>query len=196
MANVGSQAMTVEEFFEWQLGREDRYELAAGTPVKMMSGVSNFHDTITVNVISALGPQLRGTPCRVATADTSVRTNIRSTRRPDVIVTCDPPQLRSYEARSPQLVVEVLSPDNTGVRWQRKLEEFRRREGLSYILLIDSQQMGATLLTRAGSSWESTDYDDLAAVVDLPGIGCQLAMADAYEGLTFDSSVESGAQPR
>ena len=195
MANVAYQTMSVDEFLIWQLDQEVRYELVEGHPVKMQTGASNYHDVITVNVILALGNQLRGKPCRVATADTAIRTRIRSARRGDVVVTCEPPRRDSYEATAPRLIVEVLSRSNTGVRWQRKLEEYRRREGLQYILLIDSRRIEATLLTRSGETWEPTDYNDLADTTDLPEIGCKLPMADIYGGLTFDETARNEPDP-
>lgn len=189
MANVAYQTMSVDEFLIWSLDQEDRYELVEGHPVKMMAGASNYHDVIAVNVILSLGNQLRGTPCRVATADTAVRTRIRSARRADATVTCEPPRPDSYEAAAPRLVVEVLSRSNHGVPWQRKLEEYRRREELQYILLVDSRRIAATLLTRAGVTWDPTDYDALDDMIALPGIGCTLVMSDLYAGLTFPETV-------
>ncbi|HEV7253337.1 MAG TPA: hypothetical protein VGN97_09580 [Mesorhizobium sp.] len=47
--------MTVEEFFEWQLGQDMNYELVEGVPVptvKAMTGASRRHDTVTVNAIA------------------------------------------------------------------------------------------------------------------------------------------------
>lgn len=185
--------MTVEEFFDWQQRQEDRYELVEGVPVKMMTGASNYHDVIVVNIIALLHQQLRGGPCRVTTPDTAVRTRIRSLRRPDVTVTCDPPKQDSYEAGKPRLVVEVLSPSNTGIAWQRKLEEYRRREGLVYILLVESSAIGATLLTRAGDAWDPTDFNTIDDVIELPECDCRLPMRDVYEGLTFEEELKSGA---
>jgi Uma2 family endonuclease len=115
--------MTVEEFLVWQQGLEDRYELVAGMPVKMMTGASTAHDCIVVNVIMALGQQLRGSPCRPATAAVALRTKIRSVRRGDVVVICDPPRPDTFEANDLRLVVEVLSPSNKGLDWLRKLDE-------------------------------------------------------------------------
>jgi Uma2 family endonuclease len=195
MANFAYQTMSVDEFLIWCLGQEDRYELVEGQPVKMMAGASNYHDVMTVNITASLHGQLRGKPCRVASADTAVRTRIRSARRPDVTVTCEPPRRDSYEAAAPRLVVEVLSPKNTGVRWQRKLEEYRRREGLQYILLIDSRRIAATLLTRTGPTWEPADFDALTDTIDLPEIACRLAMADVYEGLVFDDAARDEPDP-
>ena len=187
MTVTARRQMTVEEFFQWQEGQEDRYELVDGWPLKMMSGASNFHDVIVVNLIIALGNQLRGTPCRATTPDSSVRTRIKSIRRPDVTVTCEPPLPNTYEARDPRLVVEVLSSSNVGVTWQRKLEEYRKLQGLVYILLIDSRTVDATLYTRTGTDWEPVDFSSLEAVIELPEISCRLTMREIYEGLQLEA---------
>ena len=187
MANAAKQAMTVEEFFQWQLAKEDRYELVDGFPVKMMTGASNFHDRIATNIIAALGNQLKGGPCWVASPDSATRTRIRGIRRPDVTVTGAPPRPDAYEAGDPRLVVEVLSPSNAGIAWQRKLDEYWRLQGLAYVLLIDSLSVRANFYTRRATEWELTEVDAIDAVLDMPGIGCKLAMRDAYEGLTFET---------
>lgn len=184
--------MSVDEFFGWQQGQQERYELVDGVPLKLISGASNFHDSIVVNIIARLHAQLRGTPCRVATADSAIRTKIKSMRRADAVVTCEEQRLDSYEAEKPRLVVEVLSPANSGVVWQRKLEEYRRREGLAYILLVDSRVVSATLLTRGRTEWQSTDYDRLDDAIELSEIGCRLELASVYEGLDLpQGSIES-----
>jgi Uma2 family endonuclease len=187
-AEKAEKPMSAEEFFGWQEQQEDRYELVEGFPVKMMTGASNFHDTILVNIVASLHAQLRGSRCRATTPDTAVRTRIRSIRRPDVTVTCDEPRPDSYEAGKPRLVVEVLSPSNAGRAWQRKLDEYFRREGLAYLLLVDSEAVGATLYTRTGETWDPADYDAREDVIEMPEIGCRLALRDVYEGLEFAQS--------
>lgn len=193
MVQTTAKTMTVEEFFRWQQHQEERYELVDGVPVSMrdpttmMTGASSQHDRITSNVLIALGNQLRGTPCWPATADLALRTKIRSLRRADVLVTCDEPRLDVYEAEDPKMVVEVLSPSNKGLPWQRKIEEYRQHAKLVYLLLIDSEQVQATLITRDGERWISSDYDGRSSVVDLPAIGCQLALVDTYLGVSLET---------
>lgn len=187
MAQTAIPTMSVDEFLLWQQGQEDRYELVEGHPVKLMTGASEIHDRIVTNVIIALGNQLRGSPCRPTTADLAVRTRIRSVRRPDVTVTCDEPRPDSYQARNPRMVVEVLSPSNKGMAWQRKLEEYRHLEGLAYILLIESEAEQATLISRTGESWSHEDFDGREGVIDLPAITCRLPMAAVYEGVSYST---------
>lgn len=194
MADAAVKRMTVEEFFRWQQCQEDRYELVDGVPVPMrdpttmMTGASALHDRITSNVLIALGNQLRGSPCWPATADLALRTRIRSLRRADVMVTCDPPRPDVYEAQDPRMVVEVLSPSNQGLGWQRKIEEYRQHGKLVYLLLIESAREQATLIAKRGESWEPVDLDGRDGAFDLPVIGCRLAMADIYEGIAYPSS--------
>jgi Uma2 family endonuclease len=86
------------------------------------------------------------------------------------------------------MIIEVLSPSNAGVAWQRKLEEYRRLQGLAYILLMDGRRPQATLLQRTASEWEPIDADGLDAAFELPAIGCRIAMRDISEGVTFDDA--------
>ncbi len=198
MTNTVQSLMTTEDFLRWCLDQDDRYELVDGVPVRieeeimtpdgprMMTGASDVHDRIVVNIIAALHAQLRGKPCRPATADLAVRTKIRSVRRPDVTVTCDPPLGNRYEV-SPKLIVEVLSPSNRGVPWQRKLDEYWRLDAARYVLLVEQRPPRAVLYARTGATWDSIDAEALADVFELPDIGCRLAMADIYEGLELSA---------
>jgi Uma2 family endonuclease len=174
--------MTIEEFFVWQLDQDARYELVDGIPVEMTAGASGTHDDIVVNIIANLGNQLRGKPCKPRTADTALRTAVRSLRRADVLVTCDPSRPDSYEALEPRLVVEVLSPSNAGVRWQRKLEEYRRHQKLQYILLVDSRVVAVTLFSRTETGWNEVEADTFADMLEMPALDCKLRVADIYEG--------------
>ncbi len=191
MAGTATKLMTVEEFFVWQQAQDDRYELVDGVPVclrdplTLMTGASSLHDRITGNVLASLHGQLRGSPCWPATADLALRTKIRSLRRADVLVTRDEPRPDIYEALEPKMVVEVLSPSNKGMPWQRKIEEYRQHGKLRYLLLIASDAEQATLIRREGPTWTHDDFDGREAVIPLPDIECRLTMADVYVGVRF-----------
>src|SRR4051812_16113980 len=189
MAETARQPMTPEQFFAWQLGQDDLYELVEGVPVKllkMMTGASTQHDAVVVNIIVSLGNQLRGTRCRPTTDDIALRTRIRTVRRPDVTVDCGELVSDTYEAREPKLVVEVLSPSTTDIDRFRKLEEYKRHPLLAYILLVETRSPSATLFTRAtDETWETQDFEGLEAAIELPLISCRLSLAEVYDGLAF-----------
>ena len=62
MAETQMRSMTPEEFYEWQLDQDERYELVEGVPVPLraMTGASNVHDVILVNCIGQLGAICEG----------------------------------------------------------------------------------------------------------------------------------------
>lgn len=180
MASAAVKLMTADEFLLWQQDKEVRYELVDGIPIEMMTGASDVHDRVVINLIVLLGHQLRGTRCRPTTADVALRTKRRAVRRPDVMINCAPLKGDVYEALEPRMAIEVLSKSNVGVAWERKLLEYQRLD-LDYILLVDSRCVAATLLTRDDArSWESSDYDSLVDVVSLERLGCRLPLADVY----------------
>jgi Uma2 family endonuclease len=188
MAEPQRRLMTPEEFFAWQLDQEERYELVDGVPVPLrgMTGASNAHDAVAVNIIISLGNQLRRGPCRVATADTAVRTSIRGIRRPDVTVECAPIDPKSYEAHAPKLVVEVLSPSTRQMDRIRKVEEYKRLPTLTAIMLVEPRVANVLVLRRDGAEWRDEAYAGTDSVVPLPEIGASLTLRDVYEGVPLE----------
>jgi Uma2 family endonuclease len=185
MNHAAAKLMTAEQFFEWQKCQDGLYELVDGIPVlyrgaKLMSGGSSMHDRIITNIIVALDAGLGDGPCRPATPDLALRTRIKSLRRADVLVTCDEPRTDRYESDDPRMVIEVLSPSNSGVAWERKLNEYRQHQKLDYILLIDAQVVDVKLYRRTRKGWDDSDFADLADTVPLPKLSCELAVAAIY----------------
>ncbi len=182
--------MTVDEFYRWQLDQDERYELVDGVPVPLraMTGASNVHDVILVNCIIQLGVRLQGKPCRVASADTALRTAIKSLRRPDVMVDCAPPEKLSYEARQPSVVIEVLSPSTRKIDQFTKLEEFKRHPTLRHILLIDPDIASAKLYSRPeGGAWSDIDLVGMDAVIDFNAIDISLRLGLLYDRVAVEA---------
>src|ERR1700722_3753779 len=100
--------MTVEEFYQWQLDQDERYELVEGVPVPLraMTGASNVHDVILVNCIGQLGAICEGG--RAGWPAPTRRSAPRLERRAAPMFPS--PRADSYEAHRPTVVIEVLSP--------------------------------------------------------------------------------------
>jgi Uma2 family endonuclease len=189
MAEAQRRLMTPEEFFAWQENQEERYELVDGIPVPLrgMTGASNSHDAVVANMIGILWQQLRGGPCRVATADTAVRTSIRGIRRPDVTIECAPIDRNSYEAHAPRLVIEVLSPSTRQIDRIRKLEEYKRLPTLAMIMFVEPNLPQVLLLRREDAGvWRDETFAGLDAVIALPEVAATLSLRDIYEGVPLD----------
>lgn len=186
MAPPALKRMTPEEFYRWPGEEGVRYELVDGFPVKAMTGASRWHDRIVVNALSRLDAQLRDAPCRPSTEDIAIAAMNGNIRRPDISVDCGDLADIAYEATSPRLVVEVLSPSTRQTDLVRKLEEYKALPSLAYILLVEPDLPRVLLWWRApGDIWELSQFDGLEGVIDLSAIGAALAMADLYYRVTF-----------
>jgi Uma2 family endonuclease len=184
MAEAKLRTMTVEEFYVWQLDQDERYELVEGVPVPLRAatGASNVHDAILVNCIGELGIRLRGKACRVASANTALRTSVRNARRPDVTIDCAPLEQGSYEAHKPTVVIEVLSPSTRRFDEITKLDEYRRHPSLRHILLIDPDAIRARLYSRPdGGEWGEVVLVGKDAAVDLGAIDVTLELGALYD---------------
>jgi Uma2 family endonuclease len=190
MAEPQLRRMTQEEFFACQAKQDKLYELVDGLPVlpiKMMTGASQAHDRVVVNIIASLHSQLRGGPCRPTTDDLAVRIPAGNVRRPDVTVECGKAGPRDMDVREPRAVIEVLSPSTMSFDRFRKLLEYQTIPGLACILLIDTEAPRVDMSVRSPDGSRQDRYEGLDARIGLPGIGATLSLADVFEGLGFSA---------
>lgn len=187
MGEKAQRQMTANEFLAWHEGRDDKWELVGGFPVKMMVGATQRHDRVVVNTIIQLGSRLRGGPCRPTTADIAVLTMRESNvRRPDITVECGKLVDKALKANDPRMVVEVLSKSTRAFDQAQKLEEYKTIESLAYVLYLDTNAPRAKLYLRTGpDSWTSRDFVGLENQIDLPAIDVSLQLKDLYDGLDW-----------
>ena len=193
--------MTPDEFLQWSLDQEDKYELVDGEPVLMgdwveedgrttfMAGAKNEHDIIVVNLIVALAARLRGGPCRPFTGDTAARMVAGNIRRPDVTVDCKPPERGSTESRAPTVFFEVLSRSTRGADLIRKADEYRQVSSLRHYVVIEPLSVHVTVWTRSGDgAWPvPVVLKSLDGSLDLSGISVSLPLTEIYDGVPFES---------
>jgi Uma2 family endonuclease len=185
MAEPVERAWTVDEFFAWAERQPDRYELVNGRPLRMMAGAKNVHDDIVVNILVALGPQLRGSGRRPFTGEGAIETYPGQIRRPDVGVDCGRRNPNGYKAQAPRLVAEVLSPSTRDFDSIRKLDEYKTVAGLDYILIVEPNEPLVSLWSRGEEGWREARVEGLDAMVDLPALGASLDMRAIYDDVEF-----------
>ena len=186
MTAAAQQLMSPEQFLDWCLDQEGRWELVRGVPLRAMTGATRRHDSIVVRLIVALDQRLRGTRCSAHTADQAVRTAADSIRRPDVTVDCGPTADTALESSRPTAVFEVLSPSTRKTDQFRKLEEYRSVDSLAHVALIDPDRPIILLYTRgADGAWSAEEFAGLDASLPLTALSLNLPLTELYEGLTF-----------
>jgi Uma2 family endonuclease len=190
MAEPQLRRMTQDEFFAWQARQEQLYELVDGVPVlplKMMTGASQAHDRVVVNIIVSLGNQLCRGSCRPTTSDLAIRMPAGNIRRPDVAVECGQAGRRDMALVDPRVVVEVLSPTTMTFDRIRKIPEYQTIASISHILLVDTESARLDLWSRDPEGhWTQSKFDGLEARIELPAIAASLPLADVYEGIVFE----------
>ena len=186
MGETAVVAMTAGEFFAWQETQSDLYELAGGIPLQMMTGASNRHDRITVNIIVEADSRSRGTTSRPTTKNTCIKISETQIRRPDVAIDCGPIIDKSYIANDPRAVFEVLSPSTRLFDQARKLEEYKSVPSLLYIVLVDPDSPALIVFARQpDGGWNSRTIEGLEAEADFSALGITLPLTGIYRDLTF-----------
>ena len=184
-------SMTADTFLEWIERQSEPYELAGGTPVRLMAGAKQSHNVVTSNIVVALAPLAKGKGCRTTSSDTAVRTGRYSVRYPDIVVDCGPPDPSAREAARPTIVVEVSSPGTLTIDLTDKLDEYQALDDVRVIIRVEPDVISVKVYRRdIQDLWAVERFDDLLQSVELPEVGASLRLTDIYDTL------EPEARPR
>jgi len=182
--------MRLSEFLAWEERQELRYEFDGFQPLAMVGGTA-AHNTISVNITSALQRRLRGTPCRVFGSDMKVEV-IGHIRYPDALVVCSPVARDAKVVRDPVVVFEVLS-DSTGlVDRIDKNEEYRQTPSIRRYVMLEQDRPAATVFMRSGNEWLGRVIAG-DGVLGMPEIGAEIPLAELYEGVDFPTGETDAA---
>lgn len=175
------QHITVEEYLDGEKESEVRHEYIGGL-VYAMSGGSEAHNTICLNLASAIRQHLRGNPCKVFMADMKLRLNIAEDAvfyYPDLLVTCDPSDNEPYFKTKPVVLVEVLSPSTERLDRREKFLSYIALPTLKEYVMIDQARQAVTRF-RQENGWKPEHLAEGDAL-SLPSISFEQSLAGIYE---------------
>jgi Uma2 family endonuclease len=183
---------TLAEYFELERKSEERFEYWDGE-VFCMSGVSPEHAQLEVNFISRLNSRLIGKGCRVFPAN--IRIKVPSAppyRYADVSALCGEAKFEEIggirSLANPALIVEILSGSTEAYDRGDKFTHYKSISSFSEYLIVAQHRPHVTHFVRlADDSWSYNEYNDLAVVVKLASLNCELAMSEVYENVSFAS---------
>jgi Uma2 family endonuclease len=183
---------SLDDYLLWEAEQSERHEYLNGE-VFAMTGARDTHNTIALNIASALRSALRGSPCRAFIADMKLRIDSANAAfYPDVMVTCDPrdktPET-DLAKQHPVLIVEVLSESTSAYDRGLKFEHYRKIDTLKEYLLVEQDRRHADLFRRRedDSRWvlyASGATDDVV----LDSVGVQLSMDTLFEDVAFETA--------
>ena len=178
-------AMPVAEFLDWTgPDGSERWELVEGQP-RAMAPSSPRHGAIAAQVARLLGNHLVASQleCTVI-IEPGVQPRVRAdinVRIPDLGVTCVPLSPDDRLLREPLVLIEILSPSNTGETWGN-VWSYTTIPSVQEILVVHVAEERADLLTRQSDGiWPENSLrlasgDDLT----LASIGFTAPLAALY----------------
>ena len=195
MATASQPLLTPEQYLAHERRAEVKSEYVNGR-VYAMTGASRAHNLITLNIASELRAKLRGRPCETYLSD--MRVKVAPTglyTYPDVVALCEPPRFEDAQVDTlinPAVIVEVLSPSTERYDRGEKFAHYRRLDSLQEYVIVAQERARVEHYARHGAQWILTEAVDLDASIELPALGCALALRDVYERVDFASAESDG----
>lgn len=183
------------DYLRLERAAEFKHEYFQGE-IRAMAGASFAHNRICANLTGELHGQLRGKECSAVGSDQRLQILSGSAYvYSDLTVVCGPPIFNEDKKPdtllNPTLLVEVLSASTANNDRGEKFMFYRQIPSLRQYLLLDSESVHAELYSRDEQGrWVLTETRDRAAVLDLSSVGCQVPLAEVYQGVVF-----AGAAP-
>jgi len=185
MLKTNEQYIGIEEYFAREDIAEHRSEYYCGDVLAMAGGTPN-HNRITVNLVSRLSTQFRGTPCEAFASDLRVQVekDIHYTY-PDVLVVRG--ELKLVEGRSdtivnPVVIIEVLSESTKDYDRGTKFTAYRSIETLTDYILIDQNTAHIEYFSKeSDGTWKLREYFSTEETIEIDSIGVKLPIKGIYE---------------
>ena len=189
MSSPLKSGLTPEEYLAFERRSLERHEYVDGE-LFAMSGASERHNQIVVNLSGEIRTQFKGRSCRVYTNDMRIR--IAGTKRycyPDVAALCDPAVFDDEQKDTlinPSLIIEVLPASTEAYDRGEKFEYYRRIESLMEFVLVAQDKPYIERFTRqSNDQWLFTATSGIESFVELSSAGCRLSLAEIYDKVQF-----------
>jgi len=184
------QKFTYADYKAWELKPGERFELIYGEAYAM-SAPNEIHQHIVAMLTSEFFTFLKGKKCRIFPAPYDVRLFYEEDEsddtvvQPDLVVVCDPKKRSNEGCRgAPDLVVEILSPSNTAIEMERKLNLYREALVREY-WVVDPKNKHIRIYRLRNSDLRNEEYllqtcriDDVIRTDVLPGL--EIPVADVF----------------
>jgi Uma2 family endonuclease len=172
-----AQYLSREQFREWAVGQEQRFERLAGEPVAM-SPERIEHVRIKSRIWAALDRAIRsaGLPCEALADGVTIEVGDDTDYEPDAVVNCGP--LAPGElvaATNPVIVVEVLSHGTQSIDLADKLADYFKVSTIQHYLIVRVRRREVIHHRRHGAEIVSQVINIGSISLDPPGIAIDLA---------------------
>ncbi len=183
---------TEEQYLAWEVDATEKSEYVDGE-IRAMSGGTEPHASIPMNIGSELRTALRGRGCRVLSSDMKIWT-AGAFYYPDLSVVCGTSLYRNgnkHVITNPLVVVEVLSPSTEPKDRGEKFIRYLQIETLRSYLLVAQTEARVELFERGeNGNWIYSMVTGLENALEIPSLGVTLALSEIYDQVEFADTAE------
>jgi Uma2 family endonuclease len=178
--------MSKAAFIEWGASEEERYELVGGRVV-MMPRPSLAHGMIVMNLAMLLRTRLDPKQW-VVVAEFGLDAGPETLRYPDIVVDRAGGSGKSYTARAPVLLAEVLSPSSVEVDLGDKAAEYLKVPSLLAYIVLSQDEPKAWVHARSGAEFTLVPVviRGTEANIQIAALQLELPMSEIYAGLKIE----------
>ena len=187
VANI--RHMTVEAYLAFDDASDIRNEYIDGAIIPMTGGTGN-HGALIASIIANLFFELDESDCVVRAGTVRVKIDETTYVYPDASVVCGESLFADDNKTvllNPTAVVEVTSPSSIERDHVRKVEFYGAVPSIQVYLILDQERVFAECYTRAADGWTLRQYASRDDLIPLEALGCSLALAGIYRGITFEA---------
>lgn len=199
-AERAPRVFTADEYLTIERDSPYKSEFFDGAIITM-SGATENHNTINVNLTAAIRIRLRGLDCRSFSLDMKVRTFTKGLfSYPDAMIVCGDRifhDMRRDVLLNPVALFEILSPSTEAVDRGEKFLNYRELESLRDYLLISQNAPRIEHYARnENNEWIPSITLGLEAEITLTGLALTLPLSEIYEDIVFPPSLslEAGGE--
>ncbi len=189
MSSEPVQHLSPEDYLAFERQAETKHEYVGGE-VFAMTGASERHNVIVVNLATEMNLQFRSRPCRVYSNDLRVAVSPDGPfYYPDVVAVCEERRFLDGERDTllnPDVIIEVLSPSTEAFDRGLKFSHYRAIPSLREVVFVAQDTPRVEhFVRREDGQWLLSDHTGLEGAVELPALGCRLELARVYDKVEF-----------
>lgn len=182
--------MTVDEYLVTEEAGGVKREYFGGA-VYAMSGASEPHNIIALNLYGMLYNRLRGHRCQPFGSDMRLRLQPQPDGHvyfyyPDAMIACDPTDSRGEGWRErPTALFEIISSSTRHVDTREKRLAYLQVGSLQAYVRIEQKRPETIVELRTPGGWKMEQITGLEGSIRLPTLEIELPLAELYERVKF-----------
>jgi len=180
--------ITSQEYLAFERQATEKHEFVDGI-IYAMSGASEEHNLIAVNMVAELHLAFKKRHCKVYSSDMRVKVNKSDYVYPDVVAVCGDAQFEdnTFDTLSnPTVIIEILSDSTERYDKGRKAELYRALPTVQdYVLISQTHCYIEHYQRQTATQWLFTTISQMDEKLILSSVNATIAVQDIYDKVSL-----------